>query len=80
MKGQDLKENQKVHYIESKKTDPSDWQNGIVKSIQDEDYAFVVYHCNGEWDNIENYTAQRTNISQLERGWVLDVTENLWKP
>lgn len=45
-----------------------DPQRGIVKEARD-DIAFVVYHCNGEWNRYENYTGQATNISDLKHGW-----------
>lgn len=44
-------------------------EKGIVKSIQDEEHVFVVYNCGGNWDNYENYTAARTPIEDLEKGW-----------
>lgn len=42
---------------------------GIVKSKSDEEHVFVVYHCAGNWDNYEDYTAARTNIKDLKLGW-----------
>jgi len=66
---QSLKLKQKVHYIPFKGCSPSEYENGVIKSIQDDNHVFVVYHCNGEWENIENYTAARTEISQLRVGW-----------
>lgn len=59
----------KVRYIPFEGCDPSSYENGIVKSI-DGNHAFVVYHCNGDWDNYHNYTAERTPISSLELGWI----------
>lgn len=44
-------------------------EHGIVKSFNDE-IAFVVYKCGGEWDNYENYTGAATNISDLKKGWL----------
>jgi len=49
-------------------------EKGIVKSISDEDHVFVVYHCDGEWDNYEDYTAARTYIGDLTRGWKDDAS------
>lgn len=52
-------------------------QNGIVKSVtQSGDTAFVVYNCNGNWDNYENYTAISTNIDDLIEGWIEVEPEN----
>jgi hypothetical protein len=44
-------------------------ENGIVKSISDEKHVFVVYHCGNDWDNYKNYTAARTHIDDLTKGW-----------
>lgn len=41
------------------------YQKGRVKSIQDDNHAFVVFHCNNTWAEYENYTAARCEISQL---------------
>lgn len=63
----------KVHYTShnGKK------ENGIVKSIDGEMYvAWVVYHCNNEWDNYQDYTGALTNFSQLTLGWVEPKTDN----
>lgn len=61
----ELHKGKKVHY------DPGigEPENGKVKSIQSEEYAFVVYNCAGNWDDYENYTAARTRISDLKSGW-----------
>jgi hypothetical protein len=29
-------------------------------------YVFVVYHCDGDWENYANYTAEATHGSRLE--------------
>jgi hypothetical protein len=44
-------------------------ENGRIKSIGEE-YAFVVFRCNKEWDKYEDYTGQRTQLSDLKLGWV----------
>jgi hypothetical protein len=45
-------------------------EKGIVKSVSDdENIAFVAYHCDGDWDNFMNYTGAATNISDLKLGW-----------
>lgn len=43
---------------------------GIVKRIADEDNSFVVYNCDNNWDDFENYTAARTSNKDLILGWV----------
>jgi hypothetical protein len=55
---------QKVTYLS-----PGKSEHGIIKSIQDKDHAFVVYHCAGEWDRYREYTAARTEIVDLVPGW-----------
>ena len=50
--------------------DKSLFQNGMVKSISDDEHLFIVFNCNGEWNNIQNYTAQRTNIKQIGKDWM----------
>ena len=44
-------------------------ENGVVKSIQNDSYVFVVYHCGGDWENYQNYTAARTDTDSLVKGW-----------
>ena len=51
-------------------------EHGIVKSISDADHVFVVYHCAGNWDRYFDYTAARTEISDLVLGWVEDAPQN----
>lgn len=66
-----MKAGDKVHYIPFEGADPSTYQNGIIKSFCDDpQYIFVVFHCNNEWDHFWDYTAQRTNINQLKKGWI----------
>ncbi len=67
----DLKIGTKVHYIPFEGCDPSQYENGVIKSHTDDlSHVFVVYHCSGEWENYQNYTAARTRIDQLRPGWV----------
>ena len=41
-------------------------ENGKVKSINDSGTAaWVVYHCNNEWDKYYDYTGISTNIQDL---------------
>lgn len=67
MKQSDLKPGDKVIY----NPDYGKLEKGIVKSLDehDSDYVFVVYHWDGESDNYEDYTAARTRISDLTKGW-----------
>ena len=44
-------------------------EKGRVKSIPNEEFAFVVYSCDGNWNDYKDYTAERTRISDLELGW-----------
>ena len=37
---------------------------GRVKSSNHK-WVFVVYHCDGDWDNFQNYTAAATNPDDL---------------
>lgn len=37
---------------------------GRIKSWNHK-FIFVVYKCNGDWDNFDNYTGQATNPTQL---------------
>jgi hypothetical protein len=45
-------------------------EHGIVKRLSDENHAFVVYHCAGNWDRYFDYTAARTDIRDLVPGWI----------
>lgn len=49
--------------------DTSRTRKGIIKSIEDDEHAFVVYECEGEWLNYRDYAAEKTNIKQLVLGW-----------
>lgn len=44
-------------------------EKGIIKSLSGDDHAFVVYNCAGEWDNYQDYTGARTELSDLKAGW-----------
>lgn len=61
-----MKEGDKVIY-----TAPyGEKENGIIKSFNDsKTFVWVVYDCNNDWDNYQNYTGQCTNILDLELGW-----------
>lgn len=49
-------------------------ERGIIKSLSGSDHAFVVYHCDENWDNYQNYTAERTQIKNLKLGWIYEET------
>lgn len=45
-------------------------QNGIIKTLSSfSDRVFVVYNCNNDWDNYQNYTAELTYKTDLMSGW-----------
>lgn len=44
-------------------------EHGIVKSIPDDGYPFVVYHCGENWERYADYTAARTDPDDLLKGW-----------
>ena len=45
------------------------YENGIVKELIDDEYIRVVFHCNEDWDNYQNYTGVVTAIRDLYQGW-----------
>lgn len=55
----------KVHYDPGYKKP----ENGIVKSLSSGS-AFVVYNCDDDWDNYQEYTGSRTYFEHLKPGWV----------
>lgn len=54
----------KVTYIT-----PFKRENGIIKSISDQDHVFVVYNCGNDWTNYKDYTGSRTRTRDLVFGW-----------
>ena len=47
-------------------------EQGIVKRDQiNSTFVFVVFHCNDDWEDFENYTAQSTPVEYLTKGWVI---------
>lgn len=69
----DLTPGDKVHYT----PEHGPIQNGVVKAKNElvSNYAFVVYHCGGNWDDYQNYTGASTKISDLKPGWVNESTK-----
>lgn len=45
-------------------------ENGIIKSIQPDNQAFVVYRCGQDWENYRNYTGVLTPLKNLKLGWI----------
>lgn len=64
VKKDEIEVGQKVTYVT-----PYKKEKGIVKSLSSEGYAFVVYHCGGDWEHYSSYTGARTRIEDLEKGW-----------
>lgn len=44
-------------------------EQGIVKEIQTPNLIRVVYYCNNDWKNYQNYTSILTHIKDLQYGW-----------
>ena len=59
-----LQPGQRVTYV----TNYGKTEIGIVKR-DDGDFAFVVYHCDGDWSRYAEYTAARTDKHDLTDGW-----------
>lgn len=66
---------QPEHYADN------EWENGLVKRIlPGEDAAFVVYNCAGNWHKFQEYTAARTNLRDLKRGWrITNLRDLRWR-
>lgn len=58
----------KVNYKVRKNHPDEMSENGMVKSIEGNDIR-VVYNCNNDWENFEEYTGQLTELSFLRYGW-----------
>lgn len=67
-----MQKGDKVHYVPYEGCDEHLIQNGIIKTVRDEDNFFVVYNCNEDWDNYEDYGSQLTNVKYLKNGWKED--------
>jgi hypothetical protein len=48
------------------------FENGIVKEIPEHTKTSVrvVYNCNGEWNNYQDYTSALTDLRDLNFGWL----------
>jgi len=61
-----MKKGDKVTYIGENK------RIGIIKSMKTDTRVYVVYSCNHNWDNYENYTGELTDVDDLQEGWIED--------
>lgn len=68
MNKNDIHEGQRVHYA----PEFGRKENGIVKEIT-EHAVFVVYKCDGDWNNYKKYTGANTSSADIYPGWI---TEN----
>lgn len=64
-----FEEGQKVHYHPLKDDFVQRSENGIVKRVSGNS-VWVVYYCNDDWENYQNYTGQLTPLEYLKEGWV----------
>jgi len=65
MKKNKIKRGMKVTYVT-----PHRIETGIVKRIcENEDSAFVVYNCGENWNEYQDYTAAKTKLENLKKGW-----------
>lgn len=45
--------------------------HGVIKRFHDDyRFAFVVFHCDNNWEEYENYTASLCLIKNLKPGWI----------
>lgn len=47
-------------------------EKGIVKFVNNQ-CAWVVYSCGGDWKNYNNYTGESTVLTDLKLGWEKNV-------
>lgn len=46
-------------------------ENGRIKAFSPSgEIAWVIYHCNNDWNNYMDYTGQDTRVDSLELGWI----------
>lgn len=67
---ENILEGSMVHY-QPEHYGPDKFENGIVKVIKPEvkDGVWVVYNCNYQWNDYENYTSAKTRLEDLHYGW-----------
>lgn len=70
MEQSDLKVGSKVRY-RPEHFEFGKFENGIVKEIptHTDDAVRVVFNCDDDWDNYQNYTSALTNLRDLWHGW-----------
>jgi hypothetical protein len=61
----EIKKGDRVHYTPRF----GDTQNGIVKGVTERG-VWVVFHCDGNWDDYEHYTGSLTSSLYLNPGWI----------
>lgn len=67
MPGEIFEVGERVHYVPAVGSP----ENGIVKSVHPGGRTCaVVYKCNGDWANYQNYTGCSTLVIDLRKGWV----------
>lgn len=65
-----FKEGDKVHYIPFKDCPVNLIENGIIKEFAwNKDAVRVVYNCDGDWTNYQNYTSVLTPLIKVKPGW-----------
>ena len=66
-----IKIGDKVYYQPKHYKPEDEYENGIVKEIPTNSlvYVRVVYNCNRDWKNYQNYTSALTDINDLYLGW-----------
>jgi hypothetical protein len=42
---------------------------GVIKAFFDDGLVRVVYHCDNDWENYQNYTSALTLTKDLDYGW-----------
>jgi len=61
-----MKEGDYVHY----KSRHGAVENGRIKSMSPSgETAWVVFHCNNEWDEYMDYTGQAADMEDIYEGW-----------
>ena len=61
-----LSEGSKVTYLKGRTK-----EHGIIKVFSPEGrHAFVVFHCNNDWENYKDYTGQMSAVKDLKPGWI----------
>jgi hypothetical protein len=60
-----------VHYQPKHYQERDIFENGVVKEVRENepDACWVVYNCGGEWHRIQDYTAAKTQLSDLFPEW-----------